>query len=117
MTVMENQITQIFIPSKVGMKTPEYITEQQFKQQGHTELVDLSSILTAEEKQFVSSSGSKLGMIFLESDTSKVVVPMRTITDEGSREMRIPRGFSAHTATVNGQRGLVGFPAVTGGSY
>ena len=117
MTVMENQITQIFVPSKAGMKTPEFITEQQFKQQGHTELVDLSSILTTEEKQFVSSIGSRLGMIFLESDTSRVVVPMRTITAEGSREMRIPRGYSAHTATVNGQRGLVGFPVIAGGSY
>jgi hypothetical protein len=44
-----------------------------------------------------------------------VLVPMKTITSEGSRGMRIPLGFSARTETVNGQRGLVGFPAVSGG--
>ncbi len=114
---MTNQITQIFIPSKVGMETPTFMTEAQFKQQGHTELIDLSSILTTEEKQFVSSLGSRMGMIFLESSSTKVIVPMRTVTSTGSREMKIPQGFTAQTATVNGQLGLVGFPAVSGGSY
>ena len=114
MTVMNTQITQIFIPSKIGMETPEFITEVQFKEQGHTEMVKLSSILSAEEKQFVSALGSRLGMMFIESN--KVLVPMKTITTDGARETMIPRGFSARTETVNGQRGLVGFPAISGGS-
>lgn len=112
---MTQQITEIMIPSKIGIETPEFKTELQFKEEGHTELVELSSILTAEEKQFVSSLGSRLGMIFLESSTSKVLVPMKTITVEGTRETRIPKGFSARTETVSGQRGLVGFPAIAGG--
>jgi len=44
-----------------------------------------------------------------------VLVPMKTITVEGTRETRIPKGFSARTETVSGQRGLVGFPAIAGG--
>ena len=112
---MTQQITEIIIPAKIGIETPEIKTEVQFKTDGHTEFVELTSIFTAEEKQFVSSLGSRLGMIFLESSTSKVLVPMKTITSEGSRGMRIPLGFSARTETVNGQRGLVGFPAVSGG--
>jgi hypothetical protein len=55
-------------------------------------------------------------MMFIESNTSKVLVPMKTITTDGARETMIPRGFSARTETVNGQRGLVGFPAISGGS-
>jgi hypothetical protein len=112
---MQDQLTQILIPSKIGIETPNFITEVQLKEQGHTEMVKLSSILSAEEKQFVSSLGSRLGMIFIESDTSKMLVPMKTITSNGARETMIPRGFSARTETVNGQRGLVGFPAVSGG--
>jgi hypothetical protein len=112
---MTEQITQIFVPSRIGIDIPEFKTEVQFKKEGHTEFVELSSILTAEEKQFVSSQGGRLGMIFLESSTSKVLVPMKTITAEGIRDMRVPLGFSARTETVSGQRGLVGFPAVSGG--
>jgi hypothetical protein len=112
---MTKQITEIMIPSKIGIDTPEFKTEVQFREEGHKEFVELSSIFTAEEKQFVSELGSRLGMIFLESSTSKVLVPMKTITAEGSRGMRIPAGFSARTETVNGQRGLVGFPAISGG--
>lgn len=112
---MQDQLTQILLPSKIGIEIPTYTTEEMFKEQGYTEFVDLSSILTTEEKQFVSSLGSKLGMMFLESDTSKVIVPMKTITSTGVREMRIPQGFSARTSTVSGQRGLIGFPAVSGG--
>ena len=116
MTVMPQQLTQIFIPSKVGLETPEFLTEVQFKEQGYTDLVNISSILTDEEIQFVSSTGSRLGMIYIENSMSKMLVPMKTTTISGVREIKIPRGFTALTTTVNGQRGLVGFPAISGGS-
>ena len=38
MTVMPNQLTQIFMPSKAGIKdTTAFVTEQQFKDHGLTE--------------------------------------------------------------------------------
>jgi hypothetical protein len=116
MTVMQHQLTQIFMPSKAGIKdTTSFVTEQQFKEHGFTELVSLKSILTTEEMQFVSSLASRLGMIYIESSETKMLVPMKTITADGVRDIRVPKGFTARTETVNGQRGLVGFPAVSGG--
>tara|TARA_R110000787_G_C13384004_1_gene442050 strand:- start:787 stop:1140 length:354 start_codon:yes stop_codon:yes gene_type:complete len=116
MTVMPQQLTQIIMPMKIGMETPEFLTEVQFKEQGYTDLVNISSILSDEEIQYVSSVGSRLGMIYIENSMSKMLVPMKTIMEDGVREMKVPRGFTARTATVNGQRGLVGFPAISGGS-
>ena len=101
---------------KIGMETPEFLTEVQFKEQGYTDLVNISSILSDEEIQFVSSVGSRLGMIYIENSMSKMLVPMKTTITSGLREMRIPRGFTARTTSANGQRGLVGFPAIAGGS-
>lgn len=112
---MPNQLTQIFMPMKVGMETPEFLTEVQLIEQGYTDLVNISSILTDEEIQYVSSVGSRLGMIYIENSMSKMLVPMKTILQDGVREVKVPRGFTARTETVNGQRGLVGFPAVSGG--
>ncbi len=113
---MTKQITEILMPSKCGIDTDvSFVTEAKFKEHGLTELVPLKSILTSEEMQFVSSVGSRLGMIFIESSTSKMLVPMKTITADGVRETLIPKGFTARTETVNGQRGLVGFPAIAGG--
>ena len=116
MTVMPQQLTQIFIPSKVGLETPEFLTEVKLKEQGYNDLVNISSILTDEEIQYVSSVGSRLGMIYIENSMSKMLVPMKTILQDGVREVKVPRGFTARTETVNGQRGLVGFPAISGGS-
>jgi len=116
MTVMPQQLTTIFIPSKVGLETPEFLTEVKLKEQGYNDLVNIKSILTDEEIQYVSSVGTRLGMMYIENHTKKMLVPMITILEDGVREMRIPRGFNARTATVNGQRGLVGFPAISGGS-
>ena len=113
---MPNQLTQIFMPMKVGMETPEFLTEVQIVAQGYTDLVNISSILTDEEIQYVSSVGSRLGMIYIENSMSKMLVPMKTILQDGVREVKVPRGFTARTETVNGQRGLVGFPAISGGS-
>jgi len=113
---MPNQLTQIFMPMKVGMETPEFLTEVQLVAQGYTDLVNISSILTDEEIQYVSSVGSRLGMIYIENSMSKMLVPMKTILQDGVREVKVPRGFTARTETVNGQRGLVGFPAISGGS-
>ena len=116
MTVMQHQLTQIFMPSKAGIKdTTAFVTEQQFKDHGLTELVSLKSILTSEEMQFVSSMASRLGMIYIESSDTKMLIPMKTITTDGVRDTLVPKGFSARTETVNGQRGLVGFPAIAGG--
>ena len=116
MTVMQHQLTHIFMPSKVGIKdATSFVTEPQFKEQGFTELVSLKSILTSEEMQFVSSMASRLGMIYIESSDTKMLIPMKTITADGVRDTLVPKGFSARTETVNGQRGLVGFPAVSGG--
>jgi len=120
MTVMPNQLTHIFMPSKVGIEdATTFVTEPQFKEQGFTELVSLKSILTSEEMQFVSSMASRLGMIYIESSNTKMLIPMKTITTvdglSTTRDTLVPKGFSARTETVNGQRGLVGFPAVSGG--
>ena len=104
------------MPMKVGMETPEFLTEVQLVAQGYTDLVNISSILTDEEIQYVSSVGSRLGMIYIENSMSKMLVPMKTILQDGVREVKVPRGFTARTETVNGQRGLVGFPAISGGS-
>jgi hypothetical protein len=114
---MTKQITEILMPSKCGIKddTTSFVTEAQFKEHGLTELVPLKSVLTNEEMQFVSSVGSRLGMLFIESSTTKMLVPMKTITADGVRQTLIPKGFTARTETVNGQRGLVGFPAISGG--
>ena len=113
---MQQQLTQIFIPSKVGLETPDFLTEVKFVEQGYRDLVNISSILSDEEIQFVSATGSKLGMLYIENSMSKMLVPMITILEDGVREMRIPRGFTARTETLNGQRGIVGFPAISGGS-
>ena len=113
---MPNQLTQIFIPSKIGLETPEYLTEVKIREQGYTDLVNIKSILTDEEIQYVSSVGSGLGMMYIENHTRKMLVPMITILEDGVREMRIPRGFTARTATLEGQRGLVGYPTISGGS-
>jgi hypothetical protein len=121
MTVMPNQLTQIFMPSKVGIKdTTAFVTEQQFKDHGLTELVSLKSILTSEEMQFVSTLASGLSMIYIESSDTKMLIPMKTLfTNKNgyteSRDTLVPKGFSARTETVNGQRGLVGFPVIAGG--
>ena len=119
MTVMPNQLTQIIIPSKIGLDGAEYVTEKQFKGLGFTELVSLKSILTPEELQYVTSTGSGLSMMYIESSNTKMLVPMKTIISidgySSKRDTMIPKGFSARTATHNGQRGLVGFPTVSGG--
>lgn len=118
---MTQQITEIIMPIKCGIKdTAAFVTEQQFKEHGHTELVTLKSVLTSEEMQFVSSVGSRLGMIFIENSSTKMLIPMKTMftREDGvssTRDTLVPKGFTARTATVNGQRGLVGFPAISGG--
>ena len=120
MTVMQHQLTKIVLPVNAGLKsgdTKGFFTEVQFKELGFTDLVDITSVLTPEEKQFVSAKGSELGMLFMEDTISgqKFLVPMNTITKDGVRESRVPRGLSARTVTAEGQRGLIGFPAIAGG--
>lgn len=120
MTVMQHQLTKIVLPSTAGIKSDDtegFFTEVQFRELGFTDLVDITSILTPEEKLYVSEQGSALGSLFIESlqTGEKFLVPMKTITSDGVRESRVPRGFTPRTVTVEGQRGLVGFPTVAGG--
>ena len=119
MTVMQHQLTTIIIPSKIGINDTKYVTEKKFKGLGFTELVSLKSILTPEELQYVTSEGSALSMMYIESSNTKMLVPMKTIISidgkSSTRDTLVPKGFSARTATHNGQRGLVGFPTVSGG--
>jgi len=115
---MNNQITKIFIPSRAEIEDAKHMTENKFIEQGYTLDTNVTSILTAEEKQFVSSLGSRLDLLYIENNTSSYLVKMKHIRhadDGGNREMRIPSGFSAKTISVNGQRGLLGYPVVSGG--
>lgn len=110
------QITRIFAPSRLGLEVPDkYTTEQEFKEQGYTDMVDIMSILSPEEKQFVSKEGGKLEMMYIQNGESKHLVRMNTILADGVRNMRVPNSFSARTETLSGQRGLVGYPRVAGG--
>jgi hypothetical protein len=119
MTVMQPQLTTTIIPSNVGIEGANYENERKMKELGFTELVSLKSILTPEELQYVTSQGSALSMMYIESSNTKLLVPMKTIISvdgfSSKRDTMIPKGFSARTTTHNEQRGLVGFPTVSGG--
>jgi len=79
MTVMQHQLTKIVLPHNAGIDdTKGFFREVQFKELGFTDLVDITSILTPEEKLYVSEQGSALGSLFIESlqTGEKFLVPM-----------------------------------------